>query len=57
MHQELNDRIGGEPTMNCLTFRCPTAWKTMQKRAMAQDVGWQVSAGHYMALYKRLCGA
>jgi starch synthase len=38
-------------------YRQPDAWKTMQKRAMAQDVGWQVSAGQYMALYKRLCGS
>lgn len=33
-----------------------TAWAIMQRNAMAQDVGWGRSAGHYAALFRRLTG-
>ncbi|WP_245575030.1 glycogen synthase GlgA [Chitinilyticum litopenaei] len=29
-------------------------WKSVRRRAMAQDVGWQASAEHYLALYQQL---
>ncbi len=35
-------------------YRQPEIWKGMQKRAMAQDVGWEASARQYMALYEGL---
>jgi starch synthase len=38
-------------------YRQPDAWKAMQKRAMAHDVGWATSARKYIALYESLCGS
>jgi len=38
-------------------FADKAAWRRMQKRAMAQPVGWQDSAGRYAALYRSLIDA
>jgi len=38
-------------------FRDTALWQRMQRNAMAQPVGWDVSAGRYLALYDRLVGA
>ena len=32
-------------------YRDPAVWKAMQRRAMKQAVGWQVSAGAYATIY------
>jgi starch synthase len=34
----------------------PVLWQAMQKRGMATDVGWDVSAARYAALYRDLTG-
>ena len=38
-------------------YRQPLAWRRLQTSGMAADVGWQVSAGEYAALYRRQVGA
>jgi starch synthase len=38
-------------------YRRSDVWRSMQKHAMAQDVGWQASAQRYMALYESLLGS
>jgi starch synthase len=32
----------------------PIAWRRLRRQAMAQDFGWQASAGRYLALYREL---
>lgn len=36
------------------TFRVKALWKGLRARAMASDFSWEVSAKHYIDLYKRL---
>lgn len=38
-------------------FADPPTWRAMQRAAMRQPVGWQVSAARYAALYRRLVEA
>jgi starch synthase len=38
-------------------FADPPTWRAMQRAAMGQPVGWQVSAARYAALYRRLSAA
>jgi starch synthase len=38
-------------------YRIPEAWTGMMKRCMAKDFSWNVSAGEYIALYRRLRGS
>jgi starch synthase len=35
-------------------YRQPVAWRRMQTTAMAQDFGWNASAQHYLAIYRKL---
>ncbi len=35
------------------TFRVPSVWQALQKRAMAKDFSWRVSALHYDHLYRQ----
>jgi starch synthase len=36
------------------TYRDQAAWRSLQARGMATDVGWQRPARHYAALYRTL---
>ncbi len=38
----------------CDLYADTRAWQRLQKRAMTRDVGWDVAAGQYVALYERL---
>lgn len=40
----------------CDLYRDRTTWEAMMRRAMAHPVGWDKSAGDYMALYQGLQG-
>ena len=35
-------------------YRQPIAWRKLQHQAMRKDFGWDASASHYLALYRRL---
>jgi starch synthase len=35
-------------------YRQPVTWRRMQTTAMAQDFGWDASAQHYLAVYRKL---
>ncbi|WP_374661991.1 glycogen synthase GlgA [Inhella sp.] len=35
-------------------WRKPTLWRQVQRRAMAQDFGWEAAAQRYLALYRNL---
>ncbi len=37
-------------------FRRGSDWKTVQRRAMAKDFGWQRAAERYVALYRQISG-
>jgi starch synthase len=37
-------------------YRQPLAWRHVQLRAMAEDFGWDRSAGRYLALYRETTG-
>jgi glycogen synthase len=35
-------------------YHQPVAWRRMQTTAMTQDFGWDASARHYLAVYRKL---
>ena len=43
-------------TRACALFRRGSDWKTVQRRAMAKDFGWQRAAERYVALYRQISG-
>ena len=61
-----NGFVFGPPTAAALltalrrattTWRDPALWRRLQKHGMARDSSWAEAAGHYAALYAKLCRA
>ena len=53
-HPVTADALGRALADLCALFRDKDTWRTMQRNAMRQPVGWDSSAREYAALYHRL---
>ena len=55
-HPVTTDALARSLTRLCDLYAQPKVWAGMQRRAMAQPVGWDKAAAQYAALYTQLAG-